>query len=111
MFKAPTHLPNVLVSKGSWVSFLSIGFLYFLWGFLAPDQTVETASTSDNPIESMAATTGPVSLQYASYYGSSINNVLSDVVVDAVENIYATGSTISQGFDGVVVKYNAAGQV
>ena len=57
------------------------------------------------------ATTGPVSLTYASYFGQSINNSFNDVVTDAAGNIYAFGATINQGFDGVLVKFDPAGQV
>ncbi|MFK8105451.1 MAG: SBBP repeat-containing protein, partial [Saprospiraceae bacterium] len=56
-----------------------------------------------------ASSTGPVSLSYASYYGQSINNLFHDVVLDAAGNIYATGSTINQGYDVVVAKFDPAG--
>ncbi len=55
------------------------------------------------------STTGPVSFTYGTYYGASINNNFNDVKVDGNGNIYAFGTTISQGFDAVLAKFDANG--
>ncbi len=65
--------------------------------------------TKKEYITTSSSSTGPVSLSYASYYGQSINNLFHDVVLDDAGNIYATGSTINQGYDIVVAKFDPAG--
>ena len=57
----------------------------------------------------LLGTTGPVSFTWGTYYGQSINSVFNDVKIDSQGNIYAFGSTISQGFDGVLAKFDASG--
>ena len=57
----------------------------------------------------LLGTTGPVSFTWGTYYGQSINNVFNDVKIDAAGNIYAFGTTINQGFDGVLAKFDTSG--
>ncbi len=56
-------------------------------------------------------TIGPVSLTYGSYYGASINNSFNDIKLDDHGNIYAFGTTISQGFDAVLAKFDQNGNL
>lgn len=56
-------------------------------------------------------TTGPVSFTWGTYYGNSINTVFNDVKIDNDGNIYAFGSTISQGFDGILAKFDTSGNL
>ena len=68
-------------------------------------------TATNPPICSSASTTGPLSFTYGSYYGASINNSFNDIQVDNDGNIYAFGSTISQGFDGILVKFDPTGAI
>lgn len=102
----------VRLTGGITISILLILILIFQSSFSTYSIVIPTSVTrkSSETISPLSVnTSGPVSLNYASYYGQSINNVFSDVIVDASGNIFATGATINQGFDAVVVKYDANG--
>ncbi len=68
-----------------------------------------TGSYSISSENNLSLTTGPVSLNWASYYGEAINNVFNDVVVNDIGDIYAFGTSVNQGFDAVLAKFDKDG--
>jgi len=99
----------ISISKSSFSKkyFLLIFTFLFLHNFLKANNGNDENCIEEEEI--IMGTTGPVSFTWGTYYGPSINNVFNDVKVDTDGNIYAFGSTIQQGFDGVLAKFNAAG--
>lgn len=83
--------------------------LYLLISFNLVATESFHSTTSKITAPTALNTTGPVSFAYGTYYGSSINNNFNDIKVDNTGNIYAFGTTISQGFDAVLAKFDSNG--
>lgn len=109
----PYKSSNLSLIKINLKPALSIVF-YFFFAINLTGTTSILSSYSES-IETdhckTTSTTGSLSFTYGSYYGSSINNNFNDVKIDNNGNIYAFGSTISQGFDGVLVKFDPSGAI